>query len=290
MNCKRIIAVGGSRLILAEENGRFRLPRAGEVAFVGDEGLFSFDEYEAFDIDRASALTPTTNCSASALTPTTNCSASALTPTTNRSASGVCLPGESSGSAALLSEIPLREAFGLIDHAEWEAAAKGAELVGWDKDTRFCAACGAPLRRNTEISKICPECGKEYFPTLNVAILVLVKKGEEALLVHARNFRSNFHALVAGFVETGETLEQCVAREVKEETSLEVEDVRYFGSQSWPFPRQLMIGFTAKYKSGELRFADGELTSGGFFTRENHPPLPTPPSLSRMIIDSWLKK
>ncbi len=77
-------------------------------------------------------------------------------------------------------------------------------------------------------------------------------------------------------------------REVKEETSLEIEDIRYYGSQSWPFPHQLMVGFTARYKSGDIGFADGELSAGGFFTRENPPSIPSMPSLSRMIIDSWL--
>ena len=119
--------------------------------------------------------------------------------------------------------------------------------------------------------------------------MVLVTKGEEALLVHAANFKRPFHALVAGFVEAGETLEECVAREVREETTLEIEDIRYFGSQSWPFPHQLMLGFTARWREGEVRFADGELTSGGFFRRDALPDLPTPPSLSRAIIDAWIE-
>ena len=107
--------------------------------------------------------------------------------------------------------------------------------------------------------------------------------------MHADNFKRPFHALVAGFVETGETLEECVAREVREETTLEIEDIRYFGSQSWPFPHQLMLGFTARWREGEVRFADGELTSGGFFRRDALPELPTPPSLSRAIIDAWIE-
>ena len=138
---------------------------------------------------------------------------------------------------------------------------------------------------------VCARAGsfREYFPQLSPAVVVLVTKGEEALLVHAANFKRPFHALVAGFVETGETLEECVAREVREETTLEIEDIRYFGSQSWPFPHQLMLGFTARWREGEVRFADGELTSGGFFRRDALPELPTPPSLSRAIIDAWIE-
>lgn len=188
------------------------------------------------------------------------------------------------------TEMGLRESYGLLTEEEYAAAAKGAELVNWSEETKFCPYCGERLQRATEISKKCPECGREYFPQLSPAIVVLVKRGEEALLVHARNFRRpEMMALVAGFVETGESLEQCVAREIKEETDLDVTDIRYVGSQSWPFPHQLMLGFTAVYAGGELKFADGELSAGGFFTRDNVPELPTPPSLSRRIIDSWLE-
>ena len=142
----------------------------------------------------------------------------------------------------------------------------------------------------SEISLKCESCGREIWPQLSPAMVVLVTRndGNEALLVHAANFKhADVHALVAGFVETGESLEQCVAREVKEETSLDIGNIRYAGSQSWPFPGQLMVGFTAEYKGGEIRLADGELTSAGWFTRENHPPLPSQPSLSRRIIDLW---
>ena len=158
----------------------------------------------------------------------------------------------------------------------------------WATHSRFCPVCGTRMETQTEISRRCPACGYESWPYLSPAVLVLVTRGEEALLVHAANFRRDMHALVAGFVETGETLEECVTREVREETSLEITDVRYFASQSWPFPSQMMIGFTARWKSGEIRFADGELTSGGFFTRDAVPTLPTLPSLSRRMIDAWL--
>jgi len=159
----------------------------------------------------------------------------------------------------------LRESYLIITEEEYMMAAKVSELLFWDSQTRYCGVCGAKMNPIDGISKRCSACGKEMFPALTPAILVLVKRGEEALLVHARNFKRNFYGLVAGFVETGESLEECVAREVKEETTLEIKNIRYFGSQSWPFPANLMIGFVADYSAGELCFADNELSAGGIF-------------------------
>ena len=117
----------------------------------------------------------------------------------------------------------------------------------------------------------------------------MVKKEDKILLVHARNFKRPFKSLVAGFVETGESLEECVQREVKEETSLEVSHVRYFGSQEWPYPSGLMIGFVADYISGEIQFLDDELSSGDFYSKENLPMLPQKLSLARKMIDAWME-
>lgn len=184
-----------------------------------------------------------------------------------------------------------REAWPKLGEELWNTGAKGLELVNWDGLSAYCGRCGAKMERSSEISKKCsnPACGGEVFPPLAPAVVVLVIKGEEALLVHAANFKGRMHALVAGFVETGETLEETVRREVKEETSLEVSDIRYFGSQSWPFPGQLMIAFTARWTSGQPTWSDGELTSGGFFSRSALPELPGAPSLSRRLIDAWIE-
>lgn len=188
--------------------------------------------------------------------------------------------------------VNFRSAFATLGEEDWKLASKGLELVNWERSTRFCSFCGEKLERKGEIMKVCPACGKEHFPGLSPAIVVLVKDGpDKALLVHAHNFRDGMHALVAGFVETGESLEECVAREVMEETGLKIEDIRYYGSQSWPYPGQLMVGFTARLKGGKMEWRDGELTSGAFFDRRekgNLPQLPAPPSLSCKIIQEWL--
>lgn len=183
----------------------------------------------------------------------------------------------------------LRTSYRHISKDEYAMASKAEELIFWDSNTQFCGSCGNTMKRHTEISKICNKCNKEIFPQLSPAILVLVTRDKEALLVHARNFKRPFFGLVAGFVETGENLEECVRREVKEETSLDIKNIRYFGSQTWPYPANLMIGFTAEYAGGEIRFDDNELSDGGFFSADNLPIIPMRPSLARQLIDHWLE-
>lgn len=266
----KLILFRSDKLVLMEEpEGTFRLPFEGEVDLkLNEDEIFRFPGYIALQ-------------------------SGPILSTGFRELSGV-LP-----VAKRMRETGLRESWTLLPEADYAAAAKGVELLNWSASTRFCSRCGTPLHRATEISKKCAGCGREIFPSLWPAIVVLVTRSvgdkasdeEEALLVHARTLsRPTVQTLVAGFVETGESLEECVAREVREETSLEVDDIRYVGSQSWPFPHQLMLGFTARYKSGEMMFADGELTAGGFFRADELPDLPTLPSLSRRIIDRWASK
>ena len=138
------------------------------------------------------------------------------------------------------------------------------------------------------ISKRCTRCGEELWPKLSTAIIVLVRRSEKALLVKAKNFRRDYYGLVAGFVETGETLEECVARAVFEETGLKVANLRYFASQPWPYPMGLMIGFQADYVDGDIALRDGELCDAAFFTRDAIPAIPGKMSMARMLIDDWL--
>lgn len=195
--------------------------------------------------------------------------------------------------ASGLSFVGLRESYKLLPKNMYDMAAKASELLYWNSNTKFCGACGAPTRRQTVISKVCTNCGKEIWPQVSPAIIVRICKRQEGkewiLLVHARNFKRNFYGLVAGFLETGETLEQCVEREVKEETNLKIKNIKYFGSQPWPFPCGLMIGFTADYDSGELHLQDEELSSGGWFTLENLPEIPEKISIARRLIDDWIE-
>ncbi|WP_455590441.1 NAD(+) diphosphatase [Bacteroides sp.] len=185
--------------------------------------------------------------------------------------------------------IGLRASYDLIPLKQYQAAGKAHEILHWDRTNRFCSACGTPLVLKEPIMKKCPQCGKEVYPIISTAILVLVRKEDSILLVHARNFKGTFNSLVAGFLETGETLEECVAREVKEETGLTVKNIRYFGNQPWPYPSGLMVGFIADYAGGEISLQDEELSSGAFYTKENLPELPRKLSLARRMIDWWIE-
>ncbi len=194
----------------------------------------------------------------------------------------VCPPG--------LRMVPLRQSYALLTSDDYQLAGKGAELIYFDRNSRFCGVCGAPMKWKTDISKQCTGCRKELWPSLATAIIVRIERDDRILMVHARNFRDRHYGLVAGFVETGETLEQCVQREVMEETGLTISHIRYFGSQPWPYPSGLMVAFTARYEHGEVHLQNEELSSGGWFTRDDLPILPDECSIARMLIDDWRKR
>lgn len=182
----------------------------------------------------------------------------------------------------------LRQSFYKLPYNLYVKAGKCEELLYWDANTKYCGRCGAKMAMHTDISKKCPNCGNEVWPQLATAIIVLIHRGEEVLLVHAKNFRGNFFGLVAGFVETGETLEEAVRREVMEETGLGIKNIKYFGSQPWPYPCGLMIGFNADYEEGTITLQQSELSAGAWFNRNNLPEIPEKLSIARKLIDAWL--
>lgn len=185
--------------------------------------------------------------------------------------------------------VEFRPLFALMDTDLFAASCKAKQIAFWEAHSRFCPSCGAPTELFTDIAKKCPSCGFEIYPSISPAIIVRIERGDdEILLVRAKNFRGDHYGLVAGFMETGETLEQCVRREVKEETALDITDIRYFGNQSWPFPSGLMVGFTAKYESGDIKIQEEELLDARFFRRGELPPVPDKMSIARMLIDDWV--
>lgn len=203
----------------------------------------------------------------------------------------VCYVGKAGGAGELpegYEWVDLRASYRLLPEPVYRQAGKAAEILYFDTHHRYCGLCGGEMLWHTAISKRCEVCGEEIWPQLNTAIIVLVHRGEEALLVKAKSFRRDFYGLVAGFVETGESLEECVKREVREETGLEIGGIRYFGSQPWPYPMGLMVGFNADYVSGDIILADGELCEAAFFTRDNLPTIPEKLSMARKLIDEWI--
>ncbi len=182
----------------------------------------------------------------------------------------------------------LRQSYYHLSTTDYLLAGKCHELLYWNSNTQFCGVCGAPMQFHTDISKRCTQCGKEVWPLLATAVIVLVSRGDEVLLVHAKNFRGDFYGLVAGFVETGETLEEAVQREVMEETGLHIKNIRYYGSQPWPYPCGLMVGFLAEYDGGAIHLQRSELSRGAWFNRHHLPQIPEKLSIARQIIDYWL--
>ena len=191
--------------------------------------------------------------------------------------------------SANLTSIPLRQSYYKLPRELYLKAGKCQELLYWDQNTRFCGVCGGTMRMDTDISKKCTECGKEIWPQLATAVIVLIHRGDEVLLVRAKNFRTDHYGLVAGFVETGETLEEAVAREAMEETGVTITNIRYFASQPWPYPCGLMVGFHADYVSGEIHLQQSEIAKGGWFRRDNLPVIPEKLSIARMLLDDWLE-
>lgn len=186
--------------------------------------------------------------------------------------------------------IGLRDSYFKLTLSMYQMAGKAFQLIHWDKNSLFCPACGTRTEQITSIMKRCPNCHKEQYPQVNTAMIVLIHKGDEILLAHAHNFKRNFYGLLAGFLEVGETLEECVAREVYEETQVRVKNIQYFGNQPWPYPSGLMVGYIAEYDSGEIKIQEEELRSAEFYNINNLPELPQKLSLARIMIDAWLDK
>lgn len=168
-------------------------------------------------------------------------------------------------------------------------AGRGHHLAHWHITHRFCGRCGTLTHPHAkEHARQCPGCTHVSYPRISPAVIMAVTKGDKILLGKINRPGINLFSVLAGFVEPGESLEGCVAREVMEETGISVENVRYFGSQPWPFPDQMMVGFTAEYESGEI-VLDDELEEAGWFTKEELPNIPPKPSIARALIDWFVE-
>ena len=187
----------------------------------------------------------------------------------------------------------LRALYGRLSEDDYGIAGRAVQILLWDQTHRFCGRCGQPtVNAPSERAKLCPQCGLLSFPRLSPAVIMLVQRGpDEFLLARNRAFANGFFSVLAGFVEPGESLEEAVAREVREEVSLDVRDIRYFGSQPWPFPHQVMIGFVAQYAGGEIHPQADEIAEAAWFRRDGElPRLPGKLSIARRLIDAFLER
>lgn len=197
--------------------------------------------------------------------------------------SGQSVPG-------LLSK-KLRQLHGQLPASHYEFAFRALHLLNWRKKNQFCGTCGGPLSMSSsELAAECGSCGNLVFPRISPAIIVSIEKGDQILLARSSRFPTGMHSVIAGFVEPGETFEECVRREVKEEVGLDVANIRYFASQPWPFPDSLMVGFTAEWESGDIVIDDAEIVSANWYTSDNLPLLPGKDSIARKLIDHYIKK
>jgi len=167
---------------------------------------------------------------------------------------------------------------------------RSCHIAQWKRESRFCGTCGAENDFLPEhAQRLCPNCGRAEFPRICPAIIVLITDSENRiLLAHNKRFRAGVYSHISGFNEAGESLEETVVREIREEINIEVNNIEYIKSQPWPFPNSLMLGFKARYLSGTIKPDGEEIEDAKFFTKDNLPELPGEGSLSRMIINNWL--
>ena len=189
----------------------------------------------------------------------------------------------------------LRSFFYRVDEEFFRMAGRAKQFIGWHVTHRFCGRCGGETEPAPgELAKRCTRCGMMHYPRLSPAAIVLVRRGDRILLARSPGFPKGLYSVLAGFVEPGESIEEAIVREVREEVGIEVQNVRYFGSQPWPFPNSLMVGFTADYAGGELTPEPGEIEDAGWYTAEELPEIPVRVparvSIARAMIDDFVER
>jgi NAD+ diphosphatase len=184
--------------------------------------------------------------------------------------------------------VDLRAIFAAADEEFFAVAGKAKQVVSWHATHRFCGRCGGVTEpAEGEMAMRCARCGMMHYPRVSPAVIVRVRRGDEILLARSPGFPKGLRSVLAGFVEPGESIEETIHREVREEVGIEVENLSYFGSQPWPFPNSLMIGFTADYAGGELAPQPGEIEDAGWYRPDALPQLPPTVSIARRMIEDF---
>jgi NAD+ diphosphatase len=185
----------------------------------------------------------------------------------------------------------LRQIYGLLPDVFFSLAGEAIQIMDWDRTHQFCGRCGTPTEHvGNEFSRKCPACGLTAYPRISPAVIMLIEHEDKVLLSRSPHFPRGMYSVQAGFVEPGENLEQAVEREILEEVGIHIKEIAYFGSQPWPFPNSLMIGFTAKYAGGELAIDHTEIEEAAWYRADELPDIPPPLSIARRLIDRFVEK
>ncbi len=188
-----------------------------------------------------------------------------------------------------LSWAGLRSLFGVVDDTLFGLVGRAIQIMDWDRSHQFCGRCGTPtVVKAGERARQCPGCGQTHYPRIAPAVMALVRRQDQLLLARSPHFPPGMHSALAGFVEPGESLEQCLHREVKEEVGIDVANLRYFSSQPWPFPHSLMIAFNCDYASGDITPEPNEIEAAAWFDLDRLPTLPNRISIARRLIDATI--
>ncbi|MCW5583038.1 MAG: NAD(+) diphosphatase, partial [Gammaproteobacteria bacterium] len=189
-----------------------------------------------------------------------------------------------------IEPIPLRKALDILSIDWYVAATKASSIINWDKNHQFCGRCGkATQHKPGTFERLCNTCGLSLYPRISPSIIVLIKNKDKIIMSRSPHFPPNTYGLIAGFVEVGESIEEAVHREVKEEVGIKIKNLHYFGSQSWPFPDSLMLGFTADYASGEITIDHHELEAADWYRYDNLPGRPSSSiSIAQKLIDHFV--
>lgn len=193
--------------------------------------------------------------------------------------------------ASSLAWSSLRSLLGQVSDEAFDLAGRACQIINWDKEHRFCGSCGSQTEcSDTDLARFCDRCNRQYYPRISPCIIVVVTRGEHCLLAKNAAWERDYYSALAGFVEAGETVERCLMREVREEVGIEVENLTYFGSQPWPFPGQLMLGFHAEFKSGEIQVDHREIAEAHWWHYNNLPACPGPQTLSGRLIAHFVQQ
>jgi NAD+ diphosphatase len=185
----------------------------------------------------------------------------------------------------------LRTLFSVLDDGHFALAGRALQLLDWDRTHLFCGRCGARTEaRREERARVCPACKLSAYPRVAPAVMALIKRENRILLARSPHFPPGMYSALAGFVEPGESREQCLAREVEEEVGVRINNARYFASQSWPFPHSLMIAFVCDWVSGDITPQAGEIEEANWFEVLQLPKLPSKISIARKLIDDVVKE